>query len=348
MAEVRWIRITTNMFDDEKIKLIDAMPERDTVFYIWIRLLVQAGKTNAGGYIFLSENVPYTDEMFSTLFNRPLNTVRLALQTLKNFGMIEESENVLKITNWSKHQNIEGLEKIKEQNRIRQQRKRLKDYNADPIMARDNYTCQYCGQPAIGVDHIIPITENGSRTDESNMVACCKRCNQIKMTQKLTDFLNNNLGEGFLNLTLILSNQILKRKVKFENSKFVSCHVTTCDSHATELDKELELDIDKDKELLQEQEEKNSGNSDFNIFIYMQERGFVSISPVLMEKIQADVEIYSLEEVKKAIEIADENGVHKYSYVKAVIEKRRAGVNEKTNAEVLKKKAREEFLNDKE
>ncbi|MBN3374799.1 hypothetical protein CF087_22550, partial [Clostridium botulinum] len=33
MAEVKWIKITTNMFDDEKIKLIDAMPERDTVHY---------------------------------------------------------------------------------------------------------------------------------------------------------------------------------------------------------------------------------------------------------------------------------------------------------------------------
>lgn len=140
-----------------------------------------------------------------------------------------------------------------------------------------------------------------------------------------------------------------------ENQKTLQCNtlVTNCNTEKEkEIDIEIEidkeLDIDKDKELLQEQEEKNSGNSDFNIFIYMQERGFVSISPVLMEKIQADVEIYSLEEVKKAIEIADENGVHKYSYVKAVIEKRRAGVNEKTNAEVLKKKAREEFLNDKE
>jgi phage replisome organizer, putative, N-terminal region len=83
MAEVKWIKITTNMFDDEKIKLIDAMPERDTIHYIWIRLLVQAGKTNANGYIFLNENVPYTEEMLSTIFNRPLNSVRLALKNIE-------------------------------------------------------------------------------------------------------------------------------------------------------------------------------------------------------------------------------------------------------------------------
>lgn len=127
MAEVKWIKITTNMFDDEKIKLIDAMPERDTIFYIWMRLLVQAGKCNAGGYIFLSENVPYTDEMFSTIFNRPLNSVRLALKTLDDFGMIERSEtNSLKITNWEKHQNVDGMEKVREQNRLRVAKHRAK------------------------------------------------------------------------------------------------------------------------------------------------------------------------------------------------------------------------------
>lgn len=125
MAEIKWIKITTTMFDDEKLKLIDAMPERDTIHYVWVRLLVQAGKTNASGYIFLNENVPYTDEMLATIFNRPLNTIRLALKTLSSFGMITiQEDNLIKISNWDKHQNIEGMEKIKEQNRLRKQKQR--------------------------------------------------------------------------------------------------------------------------------------------------------------------------------------------------------------------------------
>ncbi|CDH89522.1 Phage replication initiation [Clostridium botulinum B str. Eklund 17B (NRP)] len=108
------------MFEDEKIRLIDAMPERDTIHYIWIRLLVQAGKNNANGFIFLSESIPYTDEMLSTIFCRPLTSIRLALKTLKDFGMIEvDEDNLIKITNWEKHQNVEGLDKVREQNRIR-------------------------------------------------------------------------------------------------------------------------------------------------------------------------------------------------------------------------------------
>ncbi|AJD26583.1 DnaD domain protein [Clostridium botulinum] len=140
MAEVKWIKITTNMFDDEKIKLIDAMPERDTIHYIWIRLLVQAGKTNANGYIFLNENVPYTEEMLSTIFNRPLNSVRLALKTLMDFGMIEiQEDKLIKITNWSKHQNIEGMEKVREQNRLRKQKQRAKEKKL--LQAAKDETC---------------------------------------------------------------------------------------------------------------------------------------------------------------------------------------------------------------
>jgi len=125
------------MFDDEKIKLIEAVPEADMILVIWIKLLTLAGKKNMNGYIFLTENIPYTDEMLATLFNRPLNTIRLALETFKKFGMINyNSEGKLKITNWEKHQNVEGLEKIREQGRLRQERfreRKLLPLNNPPL-----------------------------------------------------------------------------------------------------------------------------------------------------------------------------------------------------------------------
>jgi len=125
MSNVKWIRLTLSMFDDEKIRLIEQMPDADTILMIWIKLLVQAGKVNASGSIFLNENIPYTDEMLATIFDRPISTVRLALDTFKQFGMISIDENsIIHITNWEKHQNVEGLEKIREQNRIRQARYR--------------------------------------------------------------------------------------------------------------------------------------------------------------------------------------------------------------------------------
>ena len=123
MSEIKWIKITTGMFEDEKIKMIESMPESDMILVIWVKLLTLAGRKNMNGYIFLTENIPYTDEMLSTLFNRPLNTIRLALETFKNFSMIEFGDNgFIKIANWEKHQNVGALEKIRENNRLRVQR----------------------------------------------------------------------------------------------------------------------------------------------------------------------------------------------------------------------------------
>src|SRR5690625_6260081 len=99
------------MFDDEKIKLIEKLPESDTILIIWIKLLSQAGRTNANGYIYLNENVPYTEEMLATIFDRSLNTVRLALKTLREFGMIHiDDDSFIRISNWEKHQNVERSE----------------------------------------------------------------------------------------------------------------------------------------------------------------------------------------------------------------------------------------------
>ena len=134
MAEVKWIKITTNMFEDEKIDFIESLPEADSILIIWIKLLTLAGKNNLNGYIFLTQNIPYTSEMLAHKFRRPLNTVKLALETLQRLEMIEFNGNTLKISNWEKHQNIEGLEKIREQTRkrvakYRENQKRLDDSN---------------------------------------------------------------------------------------------------------------------------------------------------------------------------------------------------------------------------
>ncbi|OYN65468.1 phage replisome organizer N-terminal domain-containing protein [Bacillus safensis] len=140
MGEVKWVKLSTQMFDDEKIKLIEQMPESDTLLIIWVKLLAQAGKTNASGFIYLSENVPYTDEMLAHIFGRPLGIVRMALDTFRKFGMIEINEqNYISICNWEKHQNLDAHEKIREQNRLRKQKQRKKQSLPQPKndMSRD-------------------------------------------------------------------------------------------------------------------------------------------------------------------------------------------------------------------
>ncbi|MGE7657366.1 phage replisome organizer N-terminal domain-containing protein [Bacillus sp. FSL K6-1000] len=141
MAEIKFVKLSTNMFDDEKIKLIEQMPESDTLLIIWVKLLAQAGKTNASGYIYLSENVPYTEEMLSAIFNRPLGVVRMALNTFKQFGMIEINDNhYISICNWEKHQNVDAMNKIREDTRKRVAKHREKQ-KALALETSGNVTC---------------------------------------------------------------------------------------------------------------------------------------------------------------------------------------------------------------
>ncbi|TRL69791.1 phage replisome organizer N-terminal domain-containing protein [Staphylococcus haemolyticus] len=140
MAEVSWIKLKVGMFDDSKIKYIEALPERDTIITVWVKLLTLAGKYNEHGYIMLSENLPYNDEMLANEFNRPINSIRLALQTFEKLGMLKEVNGAFKVTNWEKHQNIEGLEKIREQNRLRKQKQRKKQKLLDShVKSRDSH-----------------------------------------------------------------------------------------------------------------------------------------------------------------------------------------------------------------
>jgi len=114
MSEIKWIKITTDVFEDETIELIETMPEGDSIIIIWFKLLCKAGKINNFGQIYFKENIPYNDEMLATVFKRPINIIRLAINTFKQFGMIEITDtNTILISNWEKHQNVEGMEQAK-------------------------------------------------------------------------------------------------------------------------------------------------------------------------------------------------------------------------------------------
>lgn len=124
MADVKWIKITTDIFSDEKILLIEQMPDADSLLVIWFKLLCMAGKENNYGVFMMRNRMPYTEEMLATIFRRPLNTIRLALSTFEAFGMIDIEDDIITIPNWEKHQNIDGMDRIKELNRDRQRRYR--------------------------------------------------------------------------------------------------------------------------------------------------------------------------------------------------------------------------------
>lgn len=125
------------MFDDEKIKLIRTMPEGDSIIIIWVQVLCLAGKINDHGAVYMGQNLAYSDEMLSTILGHPLNTMRIALQTLEQFEMIEVTDDgKIDVINWEKHQSTDKMAKIREQNRLRKRkydlRQKVRRLGIDP------------------------------------------------------------------------------------------------------------------------------------------------------------------------------------------------------------------------
>ena len=52
------------------------------------------------------------------------------------------------------------------------------------VFARDHGECQYCGEKAENIDHVIPRTKGGRHTWD-NLVAACRKCNSRKADKTL-------------------------------------------------------------------------------------------------------------------------------------------------------------------
>ena len=126
-SAIQWIKITTDIFDDEKMLLIDSMPDSDEIIIIWFKLLCFAGKQNNKG-VFMMNNIPYTTKMLSTIFRRDEETVIKALNVFEEFGLIQYINGAITITNWGKHQNLDKIEANNEymRNYMREYRKKQK------------------------------------------------------------------------------------------------------------------------------------------------------------------------------------------------------------------------------
>ena len=86
MADVKWIKLASDIFNNRKIRQIEALPDGDAIVVIWIKLLCLAGNINDCGLVYFTKEIPYTEEMMATQFGRPLQTVKMALQVFKSFG----------------------------------------------------------------------------------------------------------------------------------------------------------------------------------------------------------------------------------------------------------------------
>lgn len=190
MGEVQWIKLKVGMFDDSKIKYIEALPERDTIITIWVKLLTLAGKYNEQGYIMLSENLPYNAEMLANEFNRPLNSVRLAIQTFQKLGMVEDV-GALRITNWEKHQSLDSKSRHLEKQRERQQRYRDRLKQKEENVTSRVTSCD-------GTEEELELEKELELEEEVNTLSSNST---VYPYQQVIEYLNNKTGKHYKHTT---------------------------------------------------------------------------------------------------------------------------------------------------
>jgi predicted phage replisome organizer len=196
MADVKWIKITTDVFDDDKILLIESLPDADAIIVIWFKLLCLAGKQNNSGVFIMGNKIPYTEKMLATIFRRKESTVQLALQTFEQFGMIELIDGVITIPNWGKHQSLDQIESRNEymkkyMKEYREKQKRLTGNTKlcevglpmdewSEVLSFFNHECAYCGSKVgLEQEHIVSVNDGGAYCI-GNIVPSCRSCNASK------------------------------------------------------------------------------------------------------------------------------------------------------------------------
>ena len=119
MADVKWIKIAVNIFDNRKIRQIECLPDGDGVIAIWFKILCLAGTVNDCGMIYMTKDIPYTEQMLAVEFNRPIALIQMAMRVFQQFSMIEIVDEIIHVSNWERYQNIEAMERIRGQTRQR-------------------------------------------------------------------------------------------------------------------------------------------------------------------------------------------------------------------------------------
>lgn len=143
MNEMAWIKLSSGIFDDSKIRYIRMLPSGDSIVIVWLEMLCLAGKECPDGKLVMNETIPYTAEMMATFFAEPVNTVKLAIATFLRLGMIEVCDDIISIKKWESHQNVNGYIKRKKDIRenVKKYRERQKGNKQLATNSSENGTC---------------------------------------------------------------------------------------------------------------------------------------------------------------------------------------------------------------
>lgn len=162
MADVTWLKLTTDIFRSRKFLLFETRKDKDSIELLWIKLLTLAAEINDGGKIYLTEGVPHTYETLASILFRPVSSVKTAIEVFEQYKMIYVENGIIYIKNWHKYQNVDELEKIREQTRKRVAKHRGKN--------QCNAECNVTGNVTVTLPVTLRNAPEKIRVDENRVL----------------------------------------------------------------------------------------------------------------------------------------------------------------------------------
>jgi len=159
-GEIKWVKIAVNVFDDEKIRYIETMPNGKEMVLIWFKIICLAGKCNSDGFLMMTEKIAYTEEMISSLFNLDIKVIQCTLSIFEDLKMIEVVDNKIYLTNWEKHQSVDKLENIREKTR-----KRVQEYRKKALCNAKTVTVTLQKRDSNVTETLLKRNSNATETD---------------------------------------------------------------------------------------------------------------------------------------------------------------------------------------
>lgn len=200
MGKVEWIKVSTGLFDHWKIRHILTHRSGEIMVLLWLRLLILAGQLNKRGVLALSDTVPYDAETLSKTFGKSKKLMTDTLQLFQELSMIHVSEDgFISIAGWEEHQNIDGMETIREKSRQRQAKYRKRQREMKEAQRNEIITLHNAREEERDLDkdkdsiHLPPPLLLG---DEGRM--CDKLTSQEGMRLR---YMEGKLGQGLVRIS---------------------------------------------------------------------------------------------------------------------------------------------------
>ena len=120
-----YMRLKESFFDDDAIKILEAMPDGYLYSNILLKLYLKSLKFN--GRLMYNERIPYNASVLATLTNHSVGVIEKALDIFEQLGLIEVLDNgaiyMLDIQNYIGKSTTEADRKRDYRNRIEEEKK---------------------------------------------------------------------------------------------------------------------------------------------------------------------------------------------------------------------------------